>query len=197
MPKRKSRNTAHKRKTIRYHRLFGAVVVLLIAAGGFVSTLAWYGISYGAIVDFSFGGSNNVRASYQLFAISPLRLPTIDNTHVFIRNIGSAGITVLVTVHAVNAVVSSGYYTYPYTDTAQTQIYLAPGLGYLITFYLFLPMQASTFTLQVTAARTLDFSSITALATSSFSPIHPSSPTTLIYEETQPNSTAYVLTQQD
>jgi hypothetical protein len=170
-------------------------VILLAVAGGTVGALAWYGSSNGAIVDFSFGGANNVRQSYELSAMSTYRPSTIDLTHIIIRNTGMTGISVVVTMHASNAVVSTGYYG-PYSDTANVQISLIPGLGYqVVTFYLTLPMQVTTFTLQVTVGRTTDFSSITALAASSFSPIESTIPTTLVYAQAHPNSTIYTLTQ--
>ena len=172
------------------------MLIALVVAAAIVGAFAWYGFSYGATVDFSFGGANDVRQSYQLSAMSTYRPSTIDITHIIIKNTGVAGISVVVSMHASNAAVSTGYYG-PYGDTANIQIFLIPGLGYqVVTFYLTLPTQVTTFTLQVTVGRTLDFSSITALAISSFSPLEPAPPTTLTYAEVQSNSTIYTLVQE-
>ena len=194
MPKHKAAKAARKRKT--YVRHWPVALIVVVVAGAMVGAFAWYGFSYGATVDFSFGGANNVRQSYQLSAMSTYRPSTIDITHIIIRNSGITGISVVVSMHASNAVVSTGYYG-PYSDTANIQIFLIPGLGYqIVTFYLTLPMQVTTFTLQVTVGRAWDFSSIAALATSSFSPIQPTPPTTLTYAEATSNSTIYTLVQQ-
>jgi len=137
-----------------------------------------------------------VRQSYQLVAMSRLQPSTIDITHIIIRNTGGASISVVVTLHALNAVVSTGYYG-PYAPSTNIQVELPPASGYrVVTFYLTLPQQVSTFTLQVTVGRILDFSSITSLAITGVSPIQPTSPTTLVYTQAPGNEIAYQLTQQ-
>jgi hypothetical protein len=168
---------------------------LLVVAGTVVSFVS-YGLAYGGIVDFTFGGKNDLRQSYQLIAMSRLRPSTIDITHILARNTGSTGITVTVTMHALNAVVSTGYYG-PYSDSANAQIYLPSGSGYrVVTFYLTLHLQVSTFMIHVTVSKVWDFSSISTLATSSLASIQPTTPTTLVYTQEPTNSTHYQLTEQ-
>jgi hypothetical protein len=170
-------------------------VVSLVVAGAVVSFVG-YGLSYGAVVDFTFGGKSDVRQSYQLIAMSRLLPATIDITHILVRNRGSRGIAVVVTMHALNAVVSTGYYG-PYSDTANIQVYLPPASRYrVVTFYLALPLQVPTFTIRVTVGRVLDFSSITSLATSTLASIQPTSPTTLVYAQMPANPINYQLSQQ-
>jgi hypothetical protein len=128
--------------------------------------------------------------------MSEFRPSAIDISHIIIRNTGRTGITVIVTIHALNAVVSIGYYG-PYSDSANTQIYLPPGSGYrVVNFYLTLPLQVPTFTISVTAGRVLDFSSIPSLATSSLASIQPTTPTTLVYTQESTSSVNYQLTEQ-
>ena len=191
--------TRHMKSTKKHRRLgkriLGILFVLLIVVGVTVSLLT-YGFFYGAVVDFSFGGTNYVRQSYQLFAMSRLQPSTIDITHIIIRNTGGASISVVVTMQALNAVVSAGYYG-PYSPFSNIQVDLPPASGYrVVTFYLTLPQQVSTFTLRVTVGRVIDFSSITALAISSVSPIQPISPTTLVYVQMATSDNNYELTQQ-
>jgi hypothetical protein len=193
MPKPKPTRKASGRKKIGRRKL-AAVVVLLVIAGAVAFTS--YGLFYGAVVDFTFGGKSDVRQSYQLVAMSKLQPSTIDITHILIRNTGSSGITVIVTMHAVNAVVSAGYYG-PYSDTANIQLYLPSGSGYQIaTFYLTLSLQVPTFTLRATAGQVLDFSSITTLATSGLASIQPTTPTTLVYTLKPASSINYELAEQ-
>ena len=98
-------------------------------------------------------------------------------------------------MHALNAVVSSGYYG-PFSDSTGVEMYLPAGEGYrVVNFYLTLPLQVSSFTIRVTVGQTIDFSSITSLATSSLASIQPLSPTTLVYAETPGSLGSYQLTQ--
>ena len=149
-------------------------------------------------MSFTFGEASQLRQSYQLVAMSTFHnMPsTIDITHILIRNSGTAGITVLVAMHAVNAVLSVGYYG-PYTDTVEVQMYLPAGSGFQVqNFYLTLPLQVASFTLSVTVAHVLDFSSVSALATSSLSTLQPMAPTTLVYTQKFEQPIIYQLTQQ-
>jgi hypothetical protein len=99
-------------------------------------------------------------------------------------------------MHAVNAVVSGNYYG-PYVDTANIQVHLPVASGYrVVTFYLTLPVQVHLFTLRVTVASVLDFSSIASLVTTGFASIQPTSPTTLVYTNIITNPYDYELTQQ-
>jgi len=186
-----------REKRLGSHRLL-AIVVLLVAVTTPV-VVAWYGWTHAAIVDFTFGGTNDVRQSYQLTAISPYQLATIDITHVLVRNSGNTDITVIVSLHALNAVVAPapGNYYGPYTDTANVQIHLPVSSRYqIVTFYLTLPAQVPAFTIRVSVARVLDFSSFGSLVTSSFAAIQPTSPTTLVYANTGTSPQDYELSQQ-
>lgn len=192
MPKRTRRTGKGKG---RGKRKIAVVLVLLVVAGIVVSFVS-YGLTYGGNVDFTFGAKNGVRESYQLVAMSQYRPSAIDITHILIRNSGSTGITVIVTLHALNAVVSTGYYG-PFSDSASVQIYLPSESGYrVVNFYLTLPVQVSSFTISVTAGKVLDFSSIPNLATSSLASFQPTAPTTLVYSQEPGNSTIYQLTGQ-
>jgi hypothetical protein len=178
------------------HKL--AVALILLVVAGFVVSFVAYGLAYGGNVSFTFGVSNEIRQSYQLVAMSEFRnMPsTIDITHILIENTGNSGVTVIVTMHAVNAVVSSGYYG-PYGDSTNVQMYLPSGSGErVVNFYLTLPLQVSSFTIRVSVGKVVDFSSISALATSSLSSIQPTAPTTLVYSRESPNPIIYQLTQQ-
>jgi len=168
----------------------------LLVAGGIGGGFIGYGLSFGAVVDFTFGGANELRQSYQLMAMSRLEPSTIDIAHVLASNTGKGGIAIIVTMQAQNAAVSAGYYG-PYGDTANIQIYLPPAsMNQVVTFYLTLPTQVPTFTIRVTVGRALDFSSVASLATSGLSPIQGISPTTLVYTQSPTNPDGYKLTQQ-
>jgi len=186
-----------KQKRLGNHGLWVVVVLLVIIAAPVV--VAWYGLTHAAVVDFTFGGTNDVRRSYRLTAMSPFQPPTIDITHILLRNTGNTDITVIVTLRAINAVVAPapGSYYGPYTDTANVQIQLSVASGYqVVTFYLALPVQVPLFTLRVSVARVLDSSSFTSLVTSGFASIQPTSPTTLVYANTITSPHDYELTQQ-
>lgn len=194
LPKRRRRTTVRKRRHFR-KRPLAILVILLVVAGVLVSFVS-YGLSYRAVVDLTFGGKSDVRQSYRLFAMSRLQSGTIDITHALVRNTGGAGIAVVVTMHALNAVVSAGYYG-PYSDTVNIQVYLPPESRYqVVTFYLALPLQVPTFTIRVTVGPVLDFSSITSFATSSLASIQSTPPTTLVYTQTPVSPINYNLTEQ-
>lgn len=189
--------TAHKQKRLGNHRFLVVVILLIVVTAPVV--VAWYGLTHAAVVDFTFGGTTDVRRSYQLTAMSSYQLSTIDITHVLVRNSGNTDITVIVSLHALNAVVAPapGNYYGPYTDTANVQIHLPVSSGYrLVTFYLTLPAQVPAFTIRVSVARVLDFSSFGPLVTSSFATIQPTSPTTLVYTNTIASPQDYELSQQ-
>jgi len=190
MPKRTRRTS--KRNRSRKRKLAAAFLLLAVAA--VVLTFVSYGLAYGGNVNFTFGPMNEVRQSYQLTAMSQYRPASIDITHILIRNSGSTGITVIVTMHALNAAVSAGYYG-PFGDSASVQIYLPAASGYrVVNFYLTLPVQVSSFTIRVTAAQVLDFSSVPSLATSGLTSIQPSAPTTLVYSREPASAVNYQLT---
>ena len=181
---------------LRRHKRGVLLILLFVAAA--VGSFLTYGYVYGANVTFTFGEANQLRQSYQLVAMSTFHnMPsTIDITHILIRNSGSTGITVLVGMHAVNAVLSVSYYG-PYTDSVEVQMYLPAGGGFQVqNFYLTLPLQVASFTLSITVAQVLDFSSVSALATSSLATLQPTAPTTLVYTQKLEQPIIYQLTQQ-
>jgi len=192
MPKR-SRERAKKKRSGK--RKLTAVAVLIVVAV-FAISFASYGLAYRGVAVFTFGGKGEVRQTYRLAAMSKTAPSGIDLTHVRIRNTGSTGMTVTVTMHAVNAVLSTAY-AGPYSDTTIVQLNLPAGAGdQVITYYLTLPEQVSSFTLTVTVAQIYDFSSISNIASSAFAAIQPMIPTTLIYSQQPANSTNYALTNQ-
>ena len=139
-----------KQKRLGNHGLWVVVVLLVIVAAPVV--VAWYGLTHSAVVDFTFGGANYVRRSYRLTAMSPFQPPTIDITHILLRNTGNTDITVIVTLLAktLSSLQLRGSYYGPYTDTANVQIQLPVASGYqVVTFYLALPVQVPLFTLRV------------------------------------------------
>ncbi len=189
--------TTRRRGHLGNHSLW--VIVLLVVAVTAPVVVAWYGWSHAAVIDFTFGGTNDVRRSYQLTAMSSYQLSTIDITHVLVRNSGNTDITVIVSLHAMNAVVAPapGNYYGPYTDTANVQIHLPVSSGYqLVTFYLTLPAQVPSFTIRVSVSRVLDFSGFGSLVTSGFATVQPTSPTTLVYMNTVTSPQDYELSQQ-
>lgn len=189
MPKRNRRKG--KRREFSNRKL-GVILALLVVAG-IVAVFVSYGLVYGGNVNFTFGGKNDVHQSYQLIAMSQDRPSTIDIAHILLRNIGSTGIAVIVTVHAINAVVSTGYYG-PYGDSANVQILVPAENGYrVVSFYLTLPRQVTSFSIRVTVGRVLDFSSIPTLATSGLASIQPTAPTTLVYSQEPGSSITYQL----
>jgi hypothetical protein len=199
----KKNRVRHRPKAIRKqnrlgnHGLWVVVILFIVVAAPVV--VAWYGLTYAAVVDFTFGGKSDIRGSYRLTAMSPFQPATIDITHMLLRNAGNTDITVIVTLHAINAVVAPapGSYYGPYTDTANVQIHLPVASGYqVVTFYLALPVQVPLFMLSVRVARVLEFSSFTSLVTSGFASIQPTSPTTLVYTNTIASPYDYELTQQ-
>ena len=191
----KTRRSGQAKKTrLRKHRLALTLVlvVLAISVGSFIT----YGMLNAANVDFTFGGPNDLYHSYRLMAMSRFSPATIDITHIFVRNIGGSDVSIVVTLHAMNAVVSTGYYG-PYSDSANIQLSLPPASGYrFATFYLTLPLQVTSFTLSITIGQVLDFSSIARLATSTMTSLQPQTPTTLVYMQERANSTNYALVQQ-
>jgi len=192
MPEHGRKVGKRKKQGKRKRAAIIALIIIAVVAASFLG----YGLTYRAAVDFTFGGKNELRQWYHLTAMSKLQPATIDITHVRIGNTGSTGINVIVTMHALNAVTSLGYYG-PYTDSSNVQIYLPPGGGYqVVTFYLTLPMQVTTFTLRVTVGQVWDFSSLPNLATSSLTSIQPTAPTTVVYTQTSTNPIIYQLSQQ-
>jgi hypothetical protein len=183
-----------ERKKVRKRALV-ALVILLITAS-VIAGFAWYGLSNRALVEYTFGRTRDLRRDYRLFAFSRYQPGTIDITQILIRNTGQSDITVIVTLHALNAVVSAGYYG-PFSDMANVQLQLPVASGYrVVTFYLTLPVQVPTFSIRIDVNRVLDFSSFTSLAEASFASIQPTPPTLLTYSDMGESPAHYQLIQQ-
>jgi hypothetical protein len=176
-------------------RALVALVILLITAS-VIAGFAWYGLSNRALVEYTFGGANDVRRDYRLFAFSRYQPGTIDITHILIRNTGKSDITVIVTLHAMNAVVSAGYYG-PFSEMANIQVQLPVASGYrVVTFYLTLPTQVPKFSIRIDVNRVLDFTSFASLAKTSLASIQPTPPTLLTYSNMGESPSQYQLIQQ-
>ena len=180
-------------KTRPSKRLLVVVILLVFLI---VSCYSWYGLSIRPVVGYTFGGPSDVRRSYQLTALTRTQPGTIDITHILIRNTGESDISVVVTLHATNSVVSANYYG-PFDDMANVQIELPVNSGYrVVTFYLTLLNQTSTFSISVDVNRVLDYSSLTSSIATNFADIQPTPPTALIYTSNSTTPTEYQLVQQ-
>lgn len=169
------------RRQMRSRLLALLIILVILLPLGLWYT--WYGLSNKPIVDYTFGQSKDVRPSYHLIASSPTRPGTIDITHVLVRNRGSADISVIVTVHAVNAVVSTSY-DGPYNDMAGELISLPANSGdRVVTYYFTLITQVSGFTFQVDVNKNVDYSSLPSSAAAIFGDTAPIFPTLLQYAQ--------------
>ncbi|HUK27635.1 MAG TPA: hypothetical protein VLV31_04360 [Candidatus Acidoferrales bacterium] len=174
-------------------RFMVAVIFLALVVGG---SYAWYGLSVRPVVDYTFGGPSDIRRSYQLTALTRTQPGTIDITHILIQNSGQSDISVVVTLHATNSVVSANYYG-PFNDMANVQIELPVNSGYrVVTFYLTLLNQTSTFSIRADVNRVLDYSSLTSSIATNFADIQPTTPTSLVYTSNSTTPTDYQLAQQ-
>ena len=161
-------------------RTVGALVVALISIAALIA-YTWYGLSSMPIVEYTFGDVGNIRSSYHLIASTQKSPGTIDLVHVLIRNRGKSDISVVITVHAVNAMVSANYYG-PYSEISSKLSAVPAVSGFLIVpFYISLKSQVSSFTISCQATKMLDFSTFTSSMASIFGQINPISRTVLEY----------------
>lgn len=175
-------------------RVTAALVVLLISVAALIG-YAWYGSSNRPVVDYTFGDAKDVRLSYRLIASTQIYPGTIDLVHVLVRNRGRTGISVIVTVHAVNAMVSASYYG-PYNEMASKLIPVPVDSGYLVLpFYLSLKLQASSFRISCQVSRVIDFSTFPSSVATTFGQIEPTSRTVLNYSHKSSSPYDYELTQ--
>jgi hypothetical protein len=163
--------------------------------------LVWF-VSYGMInrplVEYTFGGADKIRLAYQdMIAFSKNSPGTIDILNVYVRNRGATDIRVIVTVRAVNALVSASYGG-PYNEIASAALTIpAETILYrFITFYITLRSQVASFTLSSQVGRFLDFSTFSSSIASIFSGIEPISPNLLRYSQETGNPYDYQLVQQ-
>lgn len=162
--------------------------------------LAWY-VSYGLankpIVDYTFGVAE-IRRTYRLTAHSvDANSPgSIEIFNVYVRNRGRTNITIIITVHAMNAFVSANY-DGPYNDMASRALVVPAGSGYrFVTFYLWLKSQVPSFTLSCQASKLIDFTKFSSSVASTFGQIEPVSPILLQYSQGPTNPYDYQLVQQ-
>ena len=189
MPRKRSRKTrlTKKRKLI-------LVLVLLIA----IPPVIWF-LSYGLVqkplVDYTFGGVSDVRPSYGLNAMTQNQPGTIDIFNVLIRNRGITDISVIVTVHAENVLVSASYGG-PYSNIASTLVVaFANGEYRYVTFYLTLRTQVPSFTIWCDVTKIVDYSTVPASVATTFGEINPIAPILLEYKQDSTNLGSYQLVQ--
>jgi hypothetical protein len=172
--------------------IVGLIFVALLIASSYI----WYGLSTRPVVDYTFGGQSDLRHNYQLTATTRTQPGTIDITHILIRNTGRTGISVVVTLHSTNSVVSSNYYG-PYDDMASIQVQLPTNSGYrVVPFYLTLPTQVAIFSISVDVNKVLDYSSLSSSIATNFASLEPTAPTLLVYTSNSTNPYNYQLVQQ-
>lgn len=189
MPRKRSRKTrlTKKRKLI-------LVLVLLIV----IPPVIWffsYGLVQKPLVDYTFGGASDVRPSYGLNAMTQTQPGTIDIFNVLIRNRGITDISVIVTVHAENVLVSASYGG-PYSNIASTlTVAFANGEYRYVTFYLTLRTQVPSFTIWCDVTKIVDYSTVPASVATTFGEIKPIAPILLEYKQDSTNPGSYQLVQ--
>jgi hypothetical protein len=120
---------------------------------------------------------------------------TIDLVNVLIRNRGLTDISVIVTVHAENALLSSSY-TGPYNNMASNAIVaLANGEYRYVTFYLTLQSQVSSFTIWCDVSKIIDYSTVQSSMATTFGEINSVAPILLVYKQSSLDPDTYQLTQ--
>lgn len=120
---------------------------------------------------------------------------TIDIINVLIRNRGRTDISVIVTLHAENALLSPSYGG-PYNDMASDEIVaLANGEYRYVTFYLTLQTQVPSFTIWCDVTKIVDFSTISSSMAMTFAEISPIAPILLVYNQSSLNPDSYQLAQ--
>jgi hypothetical protein len=188
MPKKRSRKN-RKRKLVLI-----LVIILLVI----IPPSAWflnYGLAHKPLVDYTFGEASDVRLNYTLNAMTQYRPGTIDIINVLIRNRGITDISVIVTVHAENALLSASYGG-PYREMASNLIVsLANGKYRYVTFYLTLRAQVSSFTIWCDVTKIADYSTMSSSVATTFGEIKPTSPILLKYKQNSSNSATYQLIQ--
>ena len=120
---------------------------------------------------------------------------TIDIINVLIRNRGVTDISVIVTVHAENALLSSSYGG-PYNNMASDAIVaLANGEYRYVTFYLTLQIQVPSFTIWCDVTKMIDYSTVSSSMATTFAEINPIAPILLVYHQSSVNPDTYELAQ--
>ena len=191
MPKKRGKSKQRKRPII----LLLILPIIILAP-----LLAWY-VSYGLankpIVDYTFGVAE-IRRTYRLIAhsVDTNHPGSIEIFNVYVRNRGHTNITIIITVHAMNAFVSSSY-DGPYNERASSALEVPAGSVYhFVTFYLWLKTQVPSFTLSCQASKLIDYTKFPSMVASTFGQIEPVSPILLQYSQESTNSYDYQLVQQ-
>lgn len=183
-----------KQKRVK-KRAVAALVVLLISVAAVIG-YAWYGLSNRPIVDYTFGDAKDVRLSYRLIASTQNYPGSIDLVHVLMRNRGRTDISVIVTVHAVNALVSADYYG-PYNEMTSVALMSSAHSEYrYVTFYLTLKSQVSSFVVSCQVSKFIDYTTFSSSIASTFGDIQPVSPTLLQYSRGSTSPYDYELVRQ-
>ena len=152
-----------------------------------------YGLANKPLIDFTFGSTSDIRSSYSLNAMTVAQPGTIDILNVLIRNRGPTDISVIVTLHAENALVSPSY-SGPYNLMASDEIVaLANGEYRYVTFYLTLQTQVSSFTIWCDVTKIIDYSTVSSSMATTFGEIKPIAPILLVYKQSSSNPESYQL----
>lgn len=187
MPK-KARVRARPKSRKRPYRLLLIVILIL---GPILIWYVNYGITNEPLVEFNFGSAGQIRQNYRLSATSKFFPGTIDIFNVFVRNRGKTEINLIITVHAINALVSTSY-SGPYNEIASRSLVVPNGSDYRpVTFYLTLKTQATFFSLACQAGKVLDLTTLQGSIATIFGDIQPGTPTYLRYSQAFPNSYDY------
>ena len=167
------------------------ILVAVVPALWFLS----YGLANKPLIEFTFGGPSDIRASYNLSAMNATRPGTIDLINVLIRNRGLTDMSVIVTVTAENALLSPSY-SGPYNNIASIEIVsLANGEYRYVTFYMTLQIQVPSFTIWCDVSKIIDYSSVSSSVATTFGEISPIAPILLVYKESSFDPYTYQLAQ--
>ena len=191
MPRKRPRKIDRKKRKKILIIIGLIILVTVLPALWFVS----YGLVNKPLIDFTFGSGSNIRLSYNLNAMTTTRPGTIDILNVLIRNRGLTDLSVIVTIHAENALVSPSY-SGPYNLMASDEIVaFANGEYRYVTFYLTLQTQVSSFTIWCDVSRIIDYSTISSSMATTFAEINPIAPILLVYNQNSSNPENYQLNQ--
>ncbi|HYW01265.1 MAG TPA: hypothetical protein VE862_07330 [Candidatus Acidoferrum sp.] len=173
-----------------------AVMIFFIVLTPLLLSYVGYGYVTRPIVEYTFGGANDIRSSYRLDALSATTSGTVDLVEVKIQNIGQSDISVIITLNAVNAEVATGY-AGPYDLNTGLQVVLPANSDYrFVPFYITLVTQVSTFSLTCTVSKVMDYSTFYSGTASTFGQLDPMQYTTLQYVQQSIPSDSYKLVQQ-
>jgi len=187
LPRKKQRKKRGGKKLV----IGLTILIVVVPVLWFLS----YGLANKPLVEFTFGSATDVRVSYSLNAMNVTRPGTIDIINVLVRNRGLTDISVIVTVHAENALLSSSYGG-PYNNMASDGVVaFANGEYRYVTFYLTLQTQVSSFTIWCDVTKIIDYSTVSSSMATTFGEINPIAPILLVYQQSSSNPDIYQLTQ--